>query len=396
MNSGCLSGRHYATGAPIELRWENGVIRSIEPARHTSTDLWLAPALVDLQINGYGGIDFQQDHLSVEQLLTAVGHLQSAGCTRFLLTLITDEWTRLTARLRHLRTLRESHSTLRHAIAGWHIEGPFLCAEPGFCGAHDATAMRDPSPGHLDELRDLTGADPLLLTLAPERTGALDGIAHARTLGIQISLGHTNASAAQLADAVRRGAGAFTHLGNGCPRELDRHDNILWRVFETPGLISSLIPDGIHVSPALFRLAHRLLGDSIYYTTDAMAAAGMPPGRYTLGRLELEVGPDQIVRPPGRTNFAGSALRPIDGVFRAARMLNGRWQETWSRLSEVPARWMKIGGGLNAGSPADFCAIRTSGPDQLDELRTFSAGYEGAGALATGRPPGEQTPWRAR
>jgi N-acetylglucosamine-6-phosphate deacetylase len=376
MNSGFLSGRHYATGEPIELRWENGVIQSIEPAPNANADLWLAPGLVDLQINGYGGIDFQQDHLSVEQLLTAVTHLHKAGCTRFLLTLITDDWARLSARLRHIRKLRESNDTLRHAIAGWHIEGPFLSAEPGFCGAHDASAMRDPSPAHLDELRELTGTDPLLITVAPERKGALDCVAHARKLGIQVSLGHTNASAELLAEAVRRGASAFTHLGNGCTRELDRHDNILWRVFETPGLISSLIPDGIHVSPALFRLAHRVLGDSIYYTTDAMSAAGMPPGRYPLGKLELEVGPDQIVRYPGRTNFAGSALRPVEGVFRAARMLNCRWQGTWARFSETPTRLMKLPVGFAIGAPANFCVVRTRGDHELEELRTFSAGTE--------------------
>ena len=73
------------------------------------------------------------------------------------------------------------------------------------------------------------------------------------------------------------------------------------------------------------------------------------------------VGPDQIVRQPGRTNFAGSALRPVDGVFRAARMLNGRWQESWTRLSETPARLMNRPVGLSLGAPADFCIVRTAG-----------------------------------
>src|SRR5204863_2163181 len=136
---------------------------------------------------------------------------------------------------------------------------------------------------------------------------------------IKISLGHTNASSELLRQAVEAGAAGFTHLANGCPRELDRHDNILWRVFETPGLTVSLIPDRIHVSPPLFRLIHRTLGqESIYYTTDAMSAAGAPPGKYRLGKMELQVGADQIVRQPGKQLFAGSALRPIDGVFRAA------------------------------------------------------------------------------
>src|SRR4030095_12651716 len=101
------------------------------------------------------------------------------------------------------------------------------------------------------------------------------------------------------------------------------HDNILWRVFESPALTVSLIPDRIHVSPPLFRLAHRVLDPrAIYYTRDAIAAAGAPPGGYRMGKKEVDVGPDQVVRPPGQQLFAGSALRPVEGVFRAAQMLN--------------------------------------------------------------------------
>src|SRR5438876_1009203 len=135
------------------------------------------------------------------------------------------------------------------------------------------------------------GDDPVLLTLSPERPGALRAIEAAISQRIVVSLGHTDASADILGQAVRAGARAFTHLGNGCPRALDRHDNILWRVFETPGIIVSLIPDRIHVSPPLFRLMHRVLDpESIYYTTDAMSAAGSPPGKHRLGNLALGVG----------------------------------------------------------------------------------------------------------
>jgi N-acetylglucosamine-6-phosphate deacetylase len=107
----------------------------------------------------------------------------------------------------------------------------------------------------------------------------------------------------------------------------------------------------------LFRLAHRVLGNSIFYVSDAMAAAGAPPGRHKLGRLELEVGSDQVVRFPGRANFAGSALRPIDGVFRAAKMLDCGWQETWKYFSETPARLLGLPCELAAGARADFCVI---------------------------------------
>ncbi|MDB6123840.1 MAG: N-acetylglucosamine-6-phosphate deacetylase [Pedosphaera sp.] len=373
MNSGEIQAWHYATHQPVRLKWSGGLITELEAVATAPENQWLAPGLFDPQVNGYGGIDFQQDNLTADDLLSATRQLRTAGCTRFLLTLITDEWPKLTARLRHLRTLRSQSAELQSAIIGWHIEGPFLSAEPGFCGAHNPALMLDPSAADIQALRTITGNDPFLLTVAPERPGVLEAIALATSLGIKISLGHTNASAEILQKAVKAGATAFTHLANGCPRELDRHDNILWRVFETRGLTVGLIPDQIHVSPTLFRLIHRTLGpNSIYYTTDAMSAAGAPPGKYKLAGLELEVGIDQVVRQPGKTNFAGSALRPIDGVFRAAQMLNRPWQEVWKRFSEIPASMMGLSQTLEIGQPADFCLLKFTRENQLTDLKVIS------------------------
>lgn len=376
MNEGEISAWHFASREPVHLRWANGTITHLEPATDKPpTDLWLAPGLFDLQVNGYGGVDFQQDNLSLDELLTATKQLRLSGCTRFFPTLITDEWSKLTARLRRLKKLREQSAELQSAIAGWHVEGPFLSSEPGYHGAHNPALMVDPTPAHIRELRALTENDPLLLTVAPERAGALEAIALATSLGITVSLGHTDASADILRRAVDAGATGFTHLGNGCPRELDRHDNILWRVLDTAGLTVGLIHDGIHVSPALFRLLHRCLGSqAIYYTTDAMSAAGAPPGRYNLGALEMEVGLDQIVRQPGKTNFAGSALQPCDGVFRAAQMLNISWQEAWIPASEKPAQLMGLSCGLEVGCPADLCLVRADGKNGFRELRVVAAG----------------------
>ena len=170
-------------------------------------------------------------------------------------------------------------------------------------------------------------------------------------------------------------ATGFTHLGNACPRELDRHDNILWRVLDVGGLMISLIADGIHVSPALFRLVHRVLDPArIFYTTDAMAAAGAPPGRYTIGSLQLEVGSDQIVRQPGKTNFAGSALRPVDGVVRAVQMLGAPWQETWKRFSEHPAKFIGFSKPLEVGQPSNFCLLRSGAGSTLESLQVYLRG----------------------
>jgi N-acetylglucosamine-6-phosphate deacetylase len=141
----------------------------------------------------------------------------------------------------------------------------------------------------------------------------------------------------------------------------------------------SLIPDRIHVSPILFRIIERhLTWHWIYYVSDAMSAAGMPAGRYKLGKLELEVGADQIVRQPGKALFAGSALRPIDGVFRAAEMLECSWQEVWPRFSEVPAKLMGLRNELEVGARADFCLLKVSGDNRMRELTTHAAGQPGS------------------
>jgi N-acetylglucosamine-6-phosphate deacetylase len=315
---------------------------------------------LDPQINGFAGVDFQRDGVTPAELVQAVQGLRTAGCRRFLLTLITDRWESLLTRLRHLRRLRAGSVQLRHAIAGWHLEGPFLSEKPGFHGAHDPTLMLDPTPAHIRDLREAAGDDLLLLTLAPERAGGIEAIELAVSLGVKVSLGHTDASAAILREAVSAGATGFTHLGNACPQQLDRHDNILWRVLDTAGLTVSLIPDQRHVSPALFRLIHRALpSDRIVYTTDAMAAAGASPGRYMLGRLELEVGEDRIVRQPGRTNFAGSALTPGEAVLNAATMLGVPWQETWSRMALNPARWLGL--PVDPGSAEPSSASKATG-----------------------------------
>src|SRR5262245_27444741 len=229
MNQGEICARHFRSGDPVRVIWQNGrinaILRSNKPDAH---DYWVAPALVDLQVNGFGGVDFQQDDLSLGSLVTATRRLRLAGCGRYLLTLITDEWVRMLLRLRDLRELRERSADLRHAIAGWHIEGPFLSAEPGFCGARDPSVMTDPTSEHLQRLREVTGADAVLLTLAPERPNALAAIEEAVSLGFKVSLGHTNASAELIAEAVKRGATGFTHLANGCPRTVDQTDYFIW------------------------------------------------------------------------------------------------------------------------------------------------------------------------
>jgi N-acetylglucosamine-6-phosphate deacetylase len=375
MASAQIIARHYATGSPLRVQWHDGRISALDPAENAPENLWVAPALIDLQVNGYGGVDFQQTSIKADDLISAVTALHASACSQILLTLITQPWTDLMAQLRRVRQLREQNPLLKSAIAGWHIEGPFLSPEPGFHGAHNPGVMLDPTPEHIQELRKVTQDDPVLLTLAAERENALPCIKLATSLGIRISLGHTNANAEQVRQAVANGATGFTHLGNGIPQTLDRHDNILWRVFDVPGLTAGVIPDKIHVAPMLFRTIHRQLPkNNIYYTTDAMSAAGAPPGEYTIGDVKLAVGEDQIVRQPGRTNFAGSALRPMDAIRRASEMLSCSWRDVWDHYSTVPAHLMGLDCRVRANCTANLCVLETNAAGSIIGGQTFVDG----------------------
>ena len=356
---------------PVLAKWDNGIFteftHTTEPPAQNE---WIGPPLVDLQVNGFAGVDFQQDDLTAEQLLHATNALGQAGCGSFFFTLITDNWKAMTRRLAKAKQHRAANPAHGQAIAGWHIEGPFLSAEPGYCGAHPPDLMLDPTPEQLEEIWEITSDDPVLLTMAPERESGLSAFAKARELGFRVSIGHTNAPGHIMRRVSAGGSTGFTHLGNGCPVELKRDDNILWRALDTPGLTYSLIPDRWHVSPALFRILHRLIDrDTLYYTTDAMAAAGSAPGKYSLGHLELEVGPEEIVRLPGTPNLAGSALTPINAILHAADMLRCDWQDIWKHYSTIPAQFAKLPVGFEPGARAEFVEIKAGPGNRIESVR---------------------------
>ena len=359
------------SGESVVLEIDNDVISAITPSPDASSDSlpWILPPLFDPQINGFAGVDLQQDDVSLDDLLKLARGLRANGCSQFLATLITAPWPVMLKRLKHLKQLRSQSAELASSIAGWHIEGPFISSEPGYVGAHDPASVIDPSPHLIAVIKEITHDDPVLLTLAPERNNAIQTIVAAVEAGIVVSLGHTNANREQLDKAIAAGASAFTHLGNGCPKQLDRHENILVRVLDSDGLAMSLIPDTFHVPPALFRLFHKLIPkDKLFYTTDAMAAAGAPPGDYRLGSLTLTVGEDGVVRLPGQNQLAGSALTPIAGVLRAASMLNEPIQKVWPYFSDNARRLMRLPPALDPGVPAHFCmaAAEANGEWKID------------------------------
>lgn len=296
----------------------------------TLTDPQPRRALFDLQVNGFAGVDFQQEDLSMDQLRHAVTALKRHEMHRVLLTLVTDRIEALCRKLEQLERFRRADPELAAVIAGYHIEGPYLSPKPGFCGAHPAEQMKAPDLGEYRLLQEAAGGNIRLITIAPEWGGSDEFIAQVSKGKVIISLGHTAATDEDIDRAISAGASMCTHLGNGCPGEMHRHDNIVQRLLARDELVACFIPDGIHIPPhALKNMFRAKPRGKVILTTDCMAAAGAPAGRYTIGRLEIEVGPDRVVRQPGQTNFAGSSLTLEEGVANFAR---------WTGLSAEEAR----------------------------------------------------------
>ncbi len=280
-------------------------------------------SLFDVQINGFAGIDFQQPHLSHADLRHAVAALAAHQTLRFFLTLITDSLPALAAKLENLERLRRADPTLRDALCGYHLEGPWLSPSPGFCGAHPPHHMGPPSLADFATLQRAAGGHIRLLTLAPEWPGSPAFIQALTQSGVHLSIGHSNASPADLDAAIAAGARFCTHLGNGVPEQLHRHHNILQNLLARDELTALLIPDGIHLPPSTLQNCFRAKPPGrAFFTTDAMAAAAAPPGAYSLGPHTLTVGSDRIVRLPHSPLFAGSSLTPPEAVANLTRFLH--------------------------------------------------------------------------
>lgn len=290
--------------------------------------------LFDLQVNGFAGVDFQQDDITPAALDHALIRLREHRTTRILYTLITDRVDTLCRRLEHVENLRRRSALARDAIAGYHLEGPWLSPEPGYHGAHDPALMATPSVADAGRLLAASGGNLRLVTLAPERAGADEVTAWLVARGVRAAAGHTAARDADIDRAITAGLTLCTHLGNAVPALLPRHDNVVQRLLARDELTAVFIPDGLHLPPAALKNFVRAKPrDRVLFTTDCMAAAGAAPGRYTLRHVQTEVGADGVVREPGKPHFAGSALTMDQAVANVSRFLGWKPDEAVAACS---------------------------------------------------------------
>ncbi|MFP6872570.1 MAG: N-acetylglucosamine-6-phosphate deacetylase [Verrucomicrobiales bacterium] len=264
----------------------------------------------DLQVNGYAGIDFNRDELTGEQLHCACSALKEDGNEGILATIITDSIEAMCSRLSNIVKRREETPLVNEIIAGFHIEGPFLNENPGYIGAHPPAHARGANAEDMQRLLDAASGLVRLVTLAPERDPGFMTTALLTGKNITVAAGHCDPSVDELRGAIDSGLTMFTHLGNGCPMRMHRHDNIIQRVLSLSNeLFISFIPDGSHIPfPALANYLKLVPAEHAIAVTDAISAARLPPGRYTLGRWQLDVGEDLVAMAPDGSHLVGSTL----------------------------------------------------------------------------------------
>ena len=278
------------------------------------------PGFVDIQVNGYAGVDFSHPNLTMDDLESVCDALYLRGTAAFLPTVITSP---IEIYKRNLPLIARAMRTgaLKGRLLGIHLEGPFISRELGFRGVHDPRYMLESDTSLLRRLQELAEGKIRLITLAAELPGAPE-LAHcARELGMAVSIGHSSYNAADLAKASSAGASALTHLGNGIPNEIPRHENPLWAALADDDFTAMIITDGHHLPDSLVKVIIRTKGaQKIVVVSDLCPIAGQPPGEYLLYGNRVVLNESGRIFKPNTCCLAGSGCTMFDSMNRLASL----------------------------------------------------------------------------
>ncbi|NNG09886.1 MAG: N-acetylglucosamine-6-phosphate deacetylase, partial [Arenibacter sp.] len=310
-----VQGILYSDGEEVALGISNGEIASISRQIQdgNSSDMFLAPGLIDIQINGYMGVDFSGPDLSVEGVRKATKALWKAGVTSYFPTIITSDLERMKKNFAILAEAKKDPE-IGKSIPGFHLEGPYISPVKGFRGAHLEKYIKNPDWEEFKELQEAANNGIRLITLAPELDGAISFIRNCVATGVTVSLGHHNGSAEDITAAVDAGAKMATHLGNGCANEINRHHNPIWPQLSDDRITPSIIADGFHLTKEEVRSFYKVKGaDKTVLVSDALDLAGLPPGEYIRGERSLLLTPNVVKLP--KENVLAGAASPISACI---------------------------------------------------------------------------------
>jgi len=298
-----VEGRDPATGDVLQVVVERGTIAEVRRRASRDADLpYLAPGLVDLQVNGYRGADVNGPDASADAVVAITEALALEGVTTWVPTIVTAAEEDIERSLRAVAAAKAAHPAVDSAVPWAHVEGPFLSSEDGPRGVHDPAHVRPLDAAEVERWR---GAGPVgYTTVSPHGPDAPREISRIVRLGVRVAVGHTHASPDEVRAAVDAGATLSTHLGNGIHARLPRHPNALWAQLADDRLTCGFIADGHHLPADTLRVMLRAVGPRrAYLVSDSTALAGSAPGTY-----RTPVGGEVELTPDGRLSYAGTGL----------------------------------------------------------------------------------------
>lgn len=359
--------RDYRDGRLLEIESRGGLIERVEPAERgrsaEAEDLWVAPAFWDVQMNGRWGVSFSSPDLTVDLTREIIRAQAALGSAKICPTLITAPLDDLRRGLETIDAACRSDAEIANRVPCVHLEGPFISPLDGYRGAHPLEDVRDPDWGLFLSLQEAAGGRIGLVTLAPERPGAMDFIERATRAGVVVALGHTAAEPAVFHEAAAAGAALSTHLGNGIAAQLPRHPNPIWEQASIDELAASFIADGRHVDLATLRVLARAKGpDRVVLVSDSSPLAGLPPGRHGPWEI-LESGAIVVA---GAPYLAGSGDPLETGVRNLLKATGWPLELVLAAAAANPARLLgRREPQIAPGQPADLVYFKWSPTDDF-------------------------------
>lgn len=374
-----IKGIHYESGKTIAVRILDGYIESIQEISAENVTSIIAPGLVDIQINGYIGVDFNSRPLKENEWHKILYHLAKAGVTTLYPTIITNSFEQLAVIFEKNINMLETNTETKKRIGGFHLEGPYISMKNGPRGAHNKKFVRMPDWDEFCMLQEKAQGMIKIVTLSPEWVNAPSFIEKLTENGVKVAIGHTAANSVQIEAAVSAGAVLSTHLGNGAHLNLPRHPNYIWEQLAQEKLWASVISDGNHLPASVLKVMEKVKNGHLILISDSVALAGMKPGDYstavggevtltTDGRLHLKNEPELL---------AGSAQNLLQGIKHFAELGISTEGEAINKASIYPSKFMGLPqkGGLSVGAPADIILIEKS-LKEWNIVRTYKDGNQ--------------------
>lgn len=379
-------GRRYDTGLPICVEIDQGKVSRVLPAPGGAAPSdawpWIGPALLDLQVNGFGGCEFSSAQLTSENVAEIGRKLEAFGVTHYCPTVTTQHFDVLAHAMRTIAAACERWPHVARQVAGIHLEGPYLATEDGPRGAHPRQHCRRPDWDEFQRLQEAAAGRIRILTMSAEFDQAPPFISRVAGSGVIVSIGHTAATSEQIRRAVDAGARLSTHLGNGAHGMIRRHPNYIWDQLADDRLMACMIVDGHHLPPEVVKTFVRAKSpERCILVSDISGFAGLPPGRYQTGLCDLELLPSGRLVIAGQHQLLAGASLPLGVCVANVMRFAGVSLAVAIRMATMhPASLLGLKlGGMEPGQEANlvqFFLREPCGelPAQLDVLSTVASG----------------------